>query len=83
MVLSILGRAAARAGSFLGRNSLRAGAAGAAGGAAGGVLLDDIPFLSQLDPTEGGGGNQITKLVIVGLVFVIALGSLFDIQVGG
>ena len=80
MVLARIGtslaRVAPRIGATLGGS--RATTAGA--GLAGGVLLDDIPFLSSLDPTEGGsGGNQ---WVIIGLLIlgVLALGSLFEVE---
>jgi len=63
----VLLRGLSRVGRVLGRSSVAAGGAGLAGG----VLLDDVPLGSELDPTEGGGSNPIV-LVLVGLVLAFA-----------
>lgn len=69
-MIPTLGRAATRAGRWLGTSTGRTAAGGAAAGATGGVLLDDIPLLGNLDPTEGGNGQggQQTLLLLVLLV---------------
>jgi len=69
MVISTLTRLGSRIGGrlsrFVGSSTARAGAVGATGGAAGGVLLDDVPFIgTTLDPTEGRGGGLAGALTL-------------------
>lgn len=90
MVIGILGSTGiraglTRAGTWIGSSAGRAGAAGIAGG----MLADDIPLVGDaIDPTEqsGGGGSDTATILVYGALLigaVIALGSLFDIQLGG
>lgn len=83
MVVGKLLGSAARIGGRAARGIRSSPALAGGAGVAGGALLDDIPVLNQLDFTEGSGG--MNPLVVVGLLFgaIIALGTLFDINLGG
>lgn len=68
-LIGVGSRLLTRAGASIASSPARAGAAGAAGG----VLLDDIPILSGLDPTEGeGSGQNLTVVLVLVLVLVVA-----------
>jgi hypothetical protein len=86
MVFSLLGRTvgrvAPRLASSLGSSTTRAAAAGVAGGTAGGVLLDDIPILGSLDPTEGSGGIGFVQIAILGFVAVAGMLTLSRLSGG-
>lgn len=76
-LFGIARRVGTRVSSSLGTSTGRAAAGGAAAGGAGGLLLDDVPILGQLDPTEGGGqGNSPLGSINPNLILlaVIALG---------
>ncbi|MFC7131660.1 MULTISPECIES: hypothetical protein [Salinibaculum] len=81
MVWTVVRSLGARLAGTVGSSTAAAGAAGAAGG----VLLDDVPLLSQLDPTESGNQGIKALLLPLGLVFagLLALGTLFNINLGG
>lgn len=80
MVLPAIGsRLAAAGGSLAGRIGSSTGATAGAG-LAGGMLVDDIPFIGgDIDPTEGSGddgpfGNvQLALLFGIGLVVLLIM----------
>lgn len=76
MVLSLLRTAGARVASFFGS---RAGASAAAGAGAG-MLVDDVPLLSNLDPTENGG-NPVSDILMMAVLAIAAFIAL-DIVAG-
>lgn len=78
-IFSFLTKTGSRVARSLGSSPARAGAAGAAGG----LLLDDVPVLSGLDPTEGGGGSGQLGTLLLLLVFLIAIGTVVDFDIGG
>lgn len=76
-MIPAVGGLAARA---LGTTAGRAAAGGGAAGLTGGVLLDDVPILRNLDPTNNpdGGGNQTVLLLVGVLVGVVLLMQVMD-----
>lgn len=78
-MIPLVGRTATRAARWLGTSTGRTAAGGAAAGATGGILLDDIPLLKNLDPTGDQGGGQQTLLLLALLVGgVILLTQVMD-----
>jgi hypothetical protein len=78
-MIPALSRVAGAGASFLGSSTGRAAAGGAAAGAAGGLVLDDIPILRNLDPTGSDGGSDQTLVLLVGIaVAVIVIMQVMD-----
>lgn len=67
-----IGNIATRTASFFGSSAARAGI----GGVAGGMLVDDIPFIgTAVDPTESnsGGSGPVGDIAMLGVLAVAAL----------
>jgi len=61
-------RLLSRGGAVLASSPARAGAAGAAGG----IILDDVPVLSNFDPTEGANDGLSLQLILL-IVLLVAV----------